>query len=912
MSHYDIWFGATQIIFEAIFQLATDSILIVNENLSSVYGVIFTIIIGIIFFVYAKNGFERKALIKYTQVNKIIQRSILGFMFSFIYIPVLGNTLNIIIVLYLLAKTSNAFSKIFKFYSSTKSDTDMVDSYLKENIVEHINKFLNLSKENSEVNAQLEKMDNITRFIDDEGQYNFFRSDTEGYVVKIEVGKFKEVGSANTGSDTNIIDVQYKRPHDTDIYIPYYIGIGRKVSVGSILYGVSKESGISKDDIHVYVSADSEKISKVDEYLDPVLRDIYTSAFENITKKNYILVQSDMEKFSEYFDLVFDNSKFELNIISNIDDNYFVPLIDSAVKSNDFDVIKVIYRMVVKYIYKSLNEKSIEKLKIFLSTLNYMFYLITRTNTDGVKKSFYEMYCRSIFELIEYKVYRESRRISKKSKIKEVDSNVEITEVLLASLNATLKHSYQNRDIIAVNEILKMLSSLFSARDFNFEEENDTLSKKRLVFGMLFGFSACVYRDVKNGNHSGTEILNKLIESFSNVHEILEYAQSAYLLEDAERFDWDDLSWDTYNGYGIRSSSSTVGKFLLDFLIDLMFLKLNNRDINIQELTKGIDYELLGVVDSINNLGRNDLILFMGNEESFQDIKRTIVKVFNDIKINYENKKRKEVIEQELNLVKIKEFAHLNFENYAKEIILEKIGLVKKIEATLKDFFGYNVFFYKERFIDKTNLHISDSETFGDGLARSMDNKILLDLQENLKFSEVKTTDLFNLLKNESKNYDFAIIWTKSFVRLEYLSKDNQLGSEFVKSWQVQNSRSYPSGFQGKINQMEIYSVLPFSQNTEQADSVFLFKKSSFTVENYTPLVAEGLSKVIINDDENSLAFCLTNTSLVDEIEKDKILGDNKKMSDDEFRSRVILNFYKGYRFMSVDSDMVKLFRIVN
>jgi len=786
----------------------------INSNLMSIYGILFTIIIGIIFYVYGKNGIERKVLQNGTGVNKIIKRSLIFFTVSTLAFPHnLFFVINSVFILHILCLCFKAFHYVESFYKNVVSEKNITNEYIKENIKENISKDYETSEKNKKINDDLEGLTSVTRFLtsDELDEYQLVRALKAGFVKSIDVNTFRQLLSENIFVDISDISQNPEKQKD-HIYIPFDISIGAEVSAGTILYGVKKEIGdkfVPKN----AVATTTTRIIPVQDYLDTVLNEKFKAIFTYIKEGNHKLVEATLDEASVYINLVFDEEKFEPNLISQISSNFIYPLQEEAFKSNDLRVIREVSSFSLNYLRKSIEQKSKDKFEIFITNLTTSFYYSLRLADKEVKKNYHEVLNHWFYELSEY---------SLKPKLKNNPTDkfyFETIERTFVALNNMLKYAYEKTDKESIKLLLLLVNSIYNEDNYQRDESNVLKKVRRRKGAFVFGFTSCVYRDMRRKGNFDPEILNELYGPIpKRIEDLLKSASGALARSKNNKYNWDNLSWSNQDHYlGTKSGMVTTSNDITLLLIDRIFEGLKNNEIKDSDFSVENDNELLAIHFKSEDIRRADIHSCIDmTDEAFDIHKESLDTILSNIKKNYDERIEKELIEQKINVDKVEDYAKQNFEGYSKNALLRSISKLNTVDSGSAR--GYNRLFYKERFVEKTNLHISSADTFGEGLARSEDNYLLnkIIVSKSSTVGEIAVASICQLLKEKSTSFDYALIWAQGRISIE--NTCNDIG--MVPYWQIEDGSLKHRGLQGKVGSLEIYNIYPFNDGANHVDTL--------------------------------------------------------------------------------------------
>jgi hypothetical protein len=843
---------------------------------------------------------ERKVLQNETSIGEIVKYSLVYFVLSFIAFPhPLFIILNSFFVLHVIYLCFRVFQFIESFYKTVISDKQITDKYIKKDIKDNISKYYEISTENNKLNDDIENLGNVSRFLseDHHEEYTLVRSEKAGYVQKIDLDLFKNIGSKKSeleGAQTLPQDPVQEKDL---IYIPFSISKGVEISVGDILYGVKKGTDIPKNAVRLT----NENFFPVQDYLNVVLTEKFNEIFNYIRDENYKSVEEKLNESATYINFVFDEEKFNTNIIEKISAEFIYPLQEEAFKRGDFRVIRQVSSFSLKYLYKSIDQKSKDKFEIFIRNLTTAFFYSLSLKDLGVKKMYQQGLNHWLYELLEFSF--KSRLLRNK----DDEFYSEAIEKTFVAINNMLKYAYDKKDVDSLDSVVYLASSVFVDKPYERADSKTTKALKERKESVIFGFTSCVYRDMKRKGAFDSDILEKLYTLIpKDLEGLLRSASGALSRSDNSKFNWDNLSWSNEEGYlGVRSGTITTDHDVILLLIDRLFYGLKNNQITNLAFSSEIENELLAIYSQAKDLNQTDIQSATGmSETQFAESKTKIVGIFEQIKSNYEERTANELVEQKINEDKVKDYANKNFIGYSKNALLRSFSSIKIIASGSAR--GYNQLFYKERFVDKTNLHITDDETFGESLARSEDNYLLHKIIESKpKLEEINIGDLGKLLKEKSSSFKYAVIWAKNHIFLE----DVLQGSKFVPRWQVADNDSKQRGFQGTVDSLEIYNVYPFKEDNAQIDTILFVNKDDIELDEFQPKKDTSAGTYSVSSDENHLEFSIRNLSELDDTELGKIKINPEPPKD--LKSKVTLQLYKGSELGGATKiDSIEIYKI--
>jgi hypothetical protein len=308
------------------------------------------------------------------------------------------------------------------------------------------------------------------------------------------------------------------------------------------------------------------------------------------------------------------------------------------------------------------------------------------------------------------------------------------------------------------------------------------------------------------------------------------------------------------------------------------------------------------------------------SDEQFTDAKNKVYGIFSAVADAYDEDVRVNLIEQPIDDEKFSKFTQENIESYAKARVLFRVGSFIRNLVPKVNFFGYNTLLNKDQFVAQTNVHYTNGNQFGEDLARSEDNKILEEIYRNFNSVQPLTKELIGPIVQKEKDLSSIVLWVNGYFNIQ---DTNQ--ASFKPYWQEENSKEDKGPYyQGSIDNVPVYMVFKFDDHREYPDSVFLFGKNSFSIEEFTPQMQtttdDGGTKVSAHDDP-SVYLSITNLS-DNEDERVKIVekwivdgkepenGREKKLS--ELKTEVVLKFFKGLdvESLKINKEKIKIFRL--
>lgn len=878
-----------------------------NSNFISLYAVIFTIVIGLIFYIYGeKDGDKKDALVNEIGVSTIIFVSIAGLILSSLNIP--GYYIfNLCILIYLFMSLIRSFIYMSKFNSSNISADDYTKKYQLKKVSEGIEEIRYNEKRNSILETEIQSKTNFTRILimkDLRSKFNIFVSNKTGIIEDIDLNLLNEYNLSNsTSSKEESFDVK-KSEIEKQYYLPYNIGIGSKVTKGQTLFGINNNFIENNKDFNInkFIKINANRLDPL-RYLEKELRRSFSELSIEIRNNNDSVIKQELEKFREYIGVVQGKDKTSLSLLGSINDGFIYPLQEYAFKFGDFKTIKEIVSFSVIEIYKSFDEISEQKLDIFFNNLSISFWGSFILKDLTIKKNYQEMFSYWIYEIAEYHI---------KHGLKEDSENknfyFESAYKLLKLLNNLIIGAYKKNDKDSFEKIKHIFESIFK-NDYYDIEEQEKLYILKLKF--IFGFVSCFIRENKNQEDYVNSFIYEFINSLPNdINKLIELCIETLDLSKDNSINWDNLSWYDDSKLGIRSGFITTDTDIVNFLSQVVYYKLKNK--SLININVDISDERLVYNEYIKNISINEVFKDKGLDP--EALNQTN-KVFDNIKIDYDKKVKKNVGAQAINKEKIKTFFERNLEGYKYSSTINKNSIKNKIDTIPNKARGYNFFFYKERFIDNTNYYFSedDDRKFGGDIGKSENNEILQAIY-NLKGKGVEKVklnsnkDYLNLIKDNYKKYDSCIIWNRNYIHLEdFKNPDSDL-----KSRQQLKNKNQNLSYKYK-DTLNIYNVHPFQDQKYHKNSLFFFNKNDITITEFNPTKKEGAGVYSIIDNNYSIMLSVTNLAEVNRETRDKILEHNNDMKDEDLNSKVIFEIYKGAYLDKEKTDIsnIKIYEII-
>lgn len=899
-----------------------------NGTFISIYGVVFTIVISLGVYIYGlQDRSEKITLIKNTDIRRIIINGLGFFVFSFLSLPSpLYEFFNFLLVGFLLLLIFAAFKEVIKFNENELSGERAVRKFKEEVIQEKLIAFEELKKKNDMLTKILQDKE-VERFLlnEEDTSYNLIRSQKAGYITNVDL---EILFSKEIGNETSEL-------REYSYYIPYTIASGNQVGFDDVILGIKNKENISNrakvidyDKLSSYISI-KEEFENPQAYLQAEIRSYYPEMFSLITLSNSKGLELKLEEFSRFVNLLVKNADSYSEIIQFISDDIIFPLQKYAFKNGDTDTIRKITSFSLRYIREAMNQKLMQTYNIFFRNFISAFYEASRMENKSTRGDFYEIYFRWLTELSKY---------SLKSKLQKNDSSyVDYALVFLSTANGMLKISFDNKDKELFLKTLSFLNNSFVREDYEHGELlvfDDIIKTKKAV---IFGFTSWVYKyyEQRKDEDFYKIVLEQLflalkkdgVYYYADRLDDLNYYLAVYL-KATEISDKNLFSWDTWGMPEGRAYTVTVRGDLKKLLIDrLIEVITSNRNLVVEIKDKNYSDELAqikeGPVQFDPFLNKKQSSFYSSAalaDDTFDLIKSKIYKIFSLIEEKYEEDVRVNLIEQPLDKSKFDKFAKENVEAYSKARVMHRVGSFINNSTKKEEGFGYNVLLPKGQFVENTNIHYIGGNQFGEDLARSEDNKIL-----ELIYSKVKKIPLLGKEKVEqtvSSENDLScvVLWIDNYFNIEDTNQGN-----FKPHWQEENSKQDRGPYyQGSINGVSVYIVYKFREHKSYPDSLFLFKKEAFIVEEFALKIEteeEDKNIKVFKSDDTSVYLSVTNLSDLEDERKrivEKWITDdseeeiNKEDKITELKTNVVFKFFKGINggSLKVDQNRVKIFKL--
>lgn len=868
-----------------------------NGSMISIYAVLFTIIIGLVFYIYGIEKADQKwTVIEKTKVSKVVRDTIFFFILSFINLSTaLYAILNLILVSLLLRKMLNAFLYITKFNAHNVSPKIETEKFKLSRITAELIKDQNEQRLATEINEAISNMPNIERLLSDEKEkeYQIIKATKNGYISGIE---YRLLGGREVDSQ-NVPINRY--------YLPLHIYLGAKIAVGEPIFGIHNKN---TDDIKDVISiADEESYKSRLFHLDEELKSRFNLIFEAIKSLNYKLVENEFEDAQKYIDLAFNMPEnYSEGLLESIIREFLTPLQEASFETAHTGVIRAVTLFNHKYLYKSIYSESKVKFNIFMKGFEKAFWDSLQLQDKEARDKYQKMYIHWIYEILEY---------SLKPRLEKTNTCREITQMVFISLNRQLKLAYDKDDEGSIENILYLVSSTFSEKHlFNKTESVEALTSYKDA--LLFGFTACVYREAKNQKVSRSilERLLKEVDTISagkGIEGLLHLCDSALAISEQSgmNLNWDNLSWSNQQvTLGIRSGSISTDSDITFLLIDRLYKHFRENTFEIVTVNSTINSELISIhKEHAEGLTVDKIYPFSLIDADFEITKKKVVEVFTLVKQNYDKKVEKELIQQPISDRKVDTFFESNIKAYTGSNLLNRLATKSQILADNDKAFGFNLLYYKQQFVEKTNLHLLDENTFGEGLAREENNRILERIIENSKspIKEITTKELISTIHKNAGKFTHALIWSKGYINLLDFRHDEK----FTPSWQIPDRESYGHNFQGKAGNVNVYKIFS-NQKTDLDPYLLLVNKGSVNIEEFTPFEEPKESITSRNDDVNALHMNVNNLSVVEDEFLENLIIRNDSLAESSLRKQVILQFYKGSSYFSHDSENILIYKI--
>lgn len=905
-------------------QACFQNVICANESFTSVYGVIFTIVISLGVYIYGlQNKSERITLIDNTNIKTVISMCLGFFAFSFFALPSpVYELLNFLLSAILLAFIFIAFRKVFQFNASELSGEKAVKEFKQSVIRTKLKEFEELKIKNDLLSSQIsEKNPAIERFLLDENNetYKFIRANKSGFIANVDLQVLytnKSTLGLNKKDNASIDGDEY--------YIPYSVSNGAPVDVDSIILGVKRkaEVEIDEDRLRSYISITSKYENPIS-YIEAETRSYYPEMIELIKIGDAKSLELKLKEFSGFVDNFTAKENSYFDIVQFINDDIVFPLQEYAFKTGNVTCIRKITSFSLGFIYRSLENKSVQTFNIFLRNLSYAFHQSLKLDSNS-QKEFHEIYFRWIKELSVYSI---------KSRVKKDSSYTEYAVVLLSNLNMLLKAAFDKQDISLFETVLSSLNQSFVRENFEHGTQaniDEIILKKKAV---LFGFTAWVYKfyTSRKGDAFYDTVLEQLISATSSdpVYDyrnnqdafnyyISIYLQTAKLSEEKSSFGWD--SWDMAEGVVYTITVREDIKRLLTDRVLATFAQNPNAPITIND--GNYNDELAHIkqgdlsFDPLRDKSKSDFFATKNlTDDAFIAAKVKFYEFFEAVRVKYEADVRDRTIAQSLDQKKYDDFVRENFKSYKEHRILHRIQSFNHDQVSRNDGFGYNTLLPKEQFVAETNISYINQGQFGENLARTEDNKILEAIYKTLSDD---VGDLSRELVNKkilSENDIRAVVfWVENYVDVAQIFNKN-----FLPSWQENNSNEKGPYYQGSINKIPVYVVYKFEEHKIYKDSVFFLKKDSFSVTEFAiadDVALDSDNTKQTSDIEQCLRLSLTDISnlndvreqIVDNwIQKDPGSIINKRDRVEELKTDVLFKFHKGLDVASLEIKKINI-----
>lgn len=851
------------------------------------YSIQFTIAIGVIFFVYGKNDtLVRKYLLDLTRINSLILIAIFGFALSMISLPKpIYILVHLGISIYVSRGLYQAFRNIRLYFSGLTTDRDMMDDYLVKEIKKGIKKYLLRKEIDNKLNSKIQLSDKICRYVssDKSAEYTYIYAKESGWITDINIKNIPDVIEIESG-EAQIISKNL-------IYISPDISIGAKISEGSLLWGYKTKHKKLED--LVDIKRTKNNIFYNEEYLWVILNNTFLKIFDEIQKNNIKSADIHLDTAKKYIEIVSNNDMPDDGLISRVNGDFIRPLQEESFKKESSGLIRIFTSISYQYLLKSVNQESKEKFKIFLQNLDSAFLLAINSENKKIKNGYIGLYNQWTYELVEYKLFRK----------RDVFLEKDFLGIVLVSINFRLKSLYFKDDIDSFNRIIALVKSLYENNlyyDFGKEQ------RIKLILPLIFGLTSCIHRDVISYNKVGSnkykyiDLLVPLFDSAS-VNEIISLAEDA--LSYSEKFrdlGWDNLDWnmssiEDEDFYGPRSGMITTQSDIVKFLSSLLVHKIKKGVTQASDILSS--NELIANMDLVKNIGIDSIYTY-GEEISAGDwkvIKNYLVEIFDKIKQNYNTKIEQDTISQPIIQAKINEFAIINREEYKNNSIVRRFSQNTKIDGGKA--FGYSLIFPKDEFIETPSYQSLDRGIFGEGLAKSENNIILKGLKE-LKGPEYKQAsfdELGSLIKQKSSKYDYAILWTNSYLFLDDYG---------VEVSNVQDTDKGKQNLYGFVGKMGLYSVFANNDTGKHDDCIIFFNKGDIAIDEYLPNIGESIHSYEYDLSSDFLKISIVDLTSFSDEELNDYIEKNPKLLKDKIKSKVVLNLYRG---SSLNRNLTKI-----
>lgn len=918
-----MWHESVYLIQNSDPQLCLAGIVCANDTFIAIYGVIFTIVISLGVYIYGlQNREEKITLLKNTDIKGVIKNCLGFFALTFFVLPSpLYEAINFVFVGWILLRLLGAFNEVFKFNESELSGERAVKKFKEWVIQEKLIQFEDLKKKNELLNEELEQKrgKEIERFLFSENNdsYHLIRAQGSGYITDIDLN----ILFANEDSKDSSGNYSY--------YIPYHISHGAPIDFDTVILGIKKDGDkkIDEDRLRSFISV-SDEYENPTSYIEAETRNYYPEMISLIKLEDAKSLELKLKEFSSFVDHFTNKPDSYVDIIQFINDDIIFTLQKYAFKQGSVDCIRKVVSFSLGYIYQALDKKSTKTFNIFFRNFGHAFYEAFSLDKKE-RDEFFDIYFRWLNEVAKY---------SLKSRIKKDDDYSEFVTTFLSGVNGWLKIAFDRKDIDVFEKTLSFLNDSLSRETYE-HDKNDALDKAVLTKkAVLFGFTAWVYKyfPARKGDDFYRNALSKLLSAlakdpirhYANKQDDLNYYLSLYLKsaelsESKGSFGWD--SWDMPEG---RVYTVTIRHDIKNLLTDrILNIVSTNPVLTVDIKDKNYNDELSLVKQGNQQF---DILLnktkdfFVSTEkltdEQFETAKTKFYEVFSKITEKYESDVRSKLIQQPIDDDKFNEFVKHNFEAYKKSRVLFSFQKFIKDSTKRSDGFGYNTLLFKEQFVRETNVHYTNSDQFGEDLARTEDNKILESIYKKSKDIPLIDKEKIGQTISPDRDASAIVFWLNGYFSIETISPD-----DFVPYWQEADSRKDKGPYyQGTIKGVPVFIIYKFQDQKSYPDSMFIFKSDSFSVHEFEiekDTELDDANTKWANDEADCLTLSISNLSNIDEvrkkivekwIEKDPASVKDKDAKIEELKTNVIFKFYKGLSTddIVVDNTKIKVFHI--
>lgn len=897
-----------------------------NDTFITIYGVIFTIVISLGVYIYGlQNREEKITLLKNTDIKGVIKNCLGFFALTFFALPSpVYEVVNFLSVGWILLRLLGAFNEVFKFNESELSGERAVKKFKEGVIQEKLIQFEDLKKKNELLNEELEKKrgKEIERFLFSENNESYYliRAQGSGYITDIDLN----ILFANEDSKDSSGNYSY--------YIPYHISHGAPIDFDTVILGIKKDGDkkIDEDRLRSFISV-SDEYENPTSYIEAETRNYYPEMISFIKLEDSKSLELKLKEFSSFVDHFTAKADSYVDIIQFINDDIIFTLQKYAFKQGNVDCIRKVVSFSLGYIYQALDKKSTKAFNIFFRNFGHAFYEAFSLNKKE-RDEFFDIYFRWLNEVAKY---------SLKSRLKKDDDYSEFVTTFLSGINGWLKIAFDRKDIDIFEKTLSFLNDSLSRETYEHDEDESLDAAIFTKKAVLFGFTAWVYKDfpAKKGDDFYRKALTKLLSALAKdpVHHYANnqddlnyylslYLRSAELSESKGSFGWD--SWDMPEG---RVYTVTIRHDIKNLLADrVLNIVSTNPTLTVDIKDKNYNDELSLVKQGNQQF---DVLLnktkdfFVSTEkltdEEFEAAKTKFYEVFSKITEKYESDVRSKLIQQSIDDDKFNEFVKHNFESYKKSRVLYSFQKFIKDSTNRSDGFGYNTLLFKEQFVKETNVHYTNSDQFGEDLARSEDNKILESIYKNTRsIPSISKEEIAQIVPPENDT-TAIVLWLNGYLSIESYSPN-----DFVPYWQEADSRKDKGPYyQGTIKGVPVFIIYKFQDQKTYPDSMFIFKSGAFSVHEFEIEKDTELDDAYTtntkwaNDEADCLTLSITNLSNLEEarkkivekwIEKDPASVKNKDAKIEELKTNVIFKFYKGLTTdnLTIDESKIKIIRI--